>query len=62
MQKNEESARKIALLENQIKSSKNANECLNKEVKFISEQVKRLGNDKLRLEKKLNELERARSS
>lgn len=45
-----------------MKSAKNGNECLNKEIKFISEQVKRLGNDKLKLEKKLSELERAKSA
>lgn len=62
VQKNEESTRRVALLENQVKIAKNGNECLNKEVKFISEQVKRLGNDKLKLEKKVSELERARSA
>ena len=62
LQRNEENVRKVALLENQVKSAKNGNECLNKEVKFISEQVKRLGNDKLKLEKKLSELERAKGS
>ena len=62
LQRNEENVRKVALLENQVKSAKNGNECLNKEVKFISEQVKRLGNDKLKLEKKLSELERSKGS
>lgn len=54
VQKNDENARRVALLENQVKIGRNANECLNKEIKFISEQVKRLGNDKLRLERKVN--------
>jgi chromosome segregation ATPase len=60
-QRNEELARKVSLLENQAKSARYANEGLNREVKFISEQVKRLGNDKLKLEKRLNELERNKS-
>jgi hypothetical protein len=32
---------------------------VNKEIKFLSEQIKRLGNDKLRLERKVSEIERA---
>lgn len=48
--------RKVALAENQIKSSKNANDASNKEIKFLSDQIKRLGNDKLKLEKKVSEM------
>lgn len=55
----EEATRKAALAENQAKAARNAADATAKEINFLSEQVKRLTADKLRLEKRVGELERA---
>jgi chromosome segregation ATPase len=55
----EEAARRAALAENQAKAARNAADATAKEIHFLSEQVKRLAADKLRLEKRVGELERA---
>ena len=46
--------------ESHARASRNNADSLKKEMKFMSEQLRRLGSDKLRLEKRVNDLQRSR--
>ena len=53
-------AQQLNLIQSNAKSHQHSVDSLNKEVQFMSQQLRRLGNDKLRLEKKVNDLERSK--
>jgi predicted nuclease with TOPRIM domain len=58
--KNEGLSRRLAEMEGELKHEKNRVENMNSDAKFMSDNLKRLGNEKLRLEKRINELERGK--